>query len=98
MMQTDPQPGHPEVCDGIDNNCRAGADENLTREWYADSDRDGYGDLESILEVCKDAEDPAGTSPTTTTATTAMPIKPWAQETRTASTRTATVRLMTTRA
>jgi hypothetical protein len=43
--------GNPEVCDGVDNNCVNGADEadpalvaSSATFWYADRDRDGYGD------------------------------------------------------
>ena len=43
---TDPNvfPGNTEVCDGIDNNCDGQVDEGVGSVWYADLDRDGFGD------------------------------------------------------
>ena len=48
-----------EVCDGIDNNCDTlvdDADPTVVFDgddvWYADTDTDGYGDANSILESC----------------------------------------------
>ncbi|MCB9682070.1 MAG: putative metal-binding motif-containing protein [Alphaproteobacteria bacterium] len=49
-------PGNDEVCDGIDNNCEAGIDENSAtdiRRWYEDSDRDGYGNRAIYEESCE---------------------------------------------
>lgn len=38
------KPGAPEVCNGLDDNCVAGADEGLTFvNYYPDLDHDGYG-------------------------------------------------------
>ena len=46
-------PGAIEVCDGIDNNCVAGVDENLT----FDSDGDGYTTLGSCSGSANDCDD-----------------------------------------
>ena len=35
-------PGNVETCDGLDNNCAAGADEGVRTTYYADCDGDGY--------------------------------------------------------
>ena len=36
-------PGHAEICDGLDNNCDGDVDENLLETYYLDGDGDGYG-------------------------------------------------------
>jgi hypothetical protein len=46
-------PSELEVCDTIDNNCDGEIDEMLLFEFYADSDRDGYGAGELNL-LCSD--------------------------------------------
>ena len=45
-------PGQAEQCDGIDNNCAAGADEGVERTYYVDSDGDGYGNGDVIQLAC----------------------------------------------
>jgi hypothetical protein len=47
-------PGADEVCDGEDNDCAAGADEDAVDApvWYADADGDGWGDATAPLYAC----------------------------------------------
>ncbi|NMO13892.1 MopE-related protein [Pyxidicoccus fallax] len=51
-------PGVTEVCDGVDNDCDAQADEGLpTSTWYRDADGDTYGTSTSPQQKCSQ---PAG--------------------------------------
>ena len=47
-------PGGNEICDGLDNDCEGTTDENAAdmQFWYADSDGDGYGDIDDVVEAC----------------------------------------------
>ncbi len=56
-------PGAVEICDGIDNNCEDGVDEEVTGTWYADADGDGFGDAGSPVEAC---DQPPGAVPSAT--------------------------------
>jgi predicted outer membrane repeat protein len=53
-------PGNDEYCDGIDNNCEGGVDENSAinvEVWYEDVDGDGFGNPESSVEQCDEPTD-----------------------------------------
>ena len=56
----DVNPEGTEVCDDADNNCDGQVNEGLERFiYYADTDADGYGDEEAVLDTCA-AEAPIG--------------------------------------
>jgi len=48
-------PGAGETCDGLDNDCDNEVDEDdaMPTNWYADTDADGYGDPDSMMESCE---------------------------------------------
>ncbi len=45
-------PGRTEVCDGLDNDCDATADEGVTTTYYRDADGDGYGVATTTVAAC----------------------------------------------
>jgi hypothetical protein len=46
-------PGAPEICNGIDDNCVGGADDGLEfRPYFLDIDGDGYGDSSTETSAC----------------------------------------------
>ena len=56
----DVNPDADEYCDEVDNDCDGDTDEDDaldTSSWYADSDRDGYGDSSSTTDSC---DEPSG--------------------------------------
>jgi hypothetical protein len=50
----DINPGEEEVCNGVDDNCDEDVDEGLNQTWYADNDKDLYGNPDASLVSCYD--------------------------------------------
>lgn len=49
-------PTAEEICDELDNNCNDETDEGVTSTFYADSDGDGFGNEEELLNACAQPE------------------------------------------
>jgi len=46
-------PSIVEICDGIDNDCSGASDDGIeTNSYYLDSDGDGFGDINMLLDTC----------------------------------------------
>ncbi|WAS89456.1 MULTISPECIES: RCC1 domain-containing protein [unclassified Corallococcus] len=57
-LQPSLNPGAPEICDGVDNNCNGQVDEGLPAlTWYRDEDGDGFGSASQSVQSCRQ---PAG--------------------------------------
>ena len=46
-------PGAEERCDNIDNDCNGEVDEGLAQTWYADTDGDGFGNVDLPVTACE---------------------------------------------
>lgn len=49
-------PGMEEICDGVDNNCNDEIDESVQISFYEDTDEDGFGDSNAMIEACSQPE------------------------------------------
>ncbi|MEQ1572427.1 MAG: putative metal-binding motif-containing protein, partial [Myxococcota bacterium] len=51
-LASDVFPGAVEACDGVDQNCAAGTDDEPFSTFYLDADADGFGDPATATEAC----------------------------------------------
>lgn len=71
-------PGHPEICNGIDDNCDGVPDDGLNTYWYQDYDQDGFGNINVYIQSC---EAPLGYVPNTSDCNDVqVNIHPYADE------------------
>ena len=45
-------PAAAELCDEVDNNCDGNTDEGVQNTYYIDTDSDGFGDSNTLIEAC----------------------------------------------
>jgi len=55
---SDINPGTPDLCDGLDNNCNGSLDEDaVSQTYYLDNDGDGFGNDNNRLDDCEQPAD-----------------------------------------
>ncbi len=46
-------PDAPDFCNGVDDNCSGGQDDEAEQTWYRDADGDGFGDDADTVDACE---------------------------------------------